>query len=299
MVEMRKSLITLSTIAALALYLAYLISHSGAVVIHQKGSDTLLIIAERWAYEYAKRKSGVEIVVGGGGSGTGIVALINGEVDIADASREIKAEELQAAEKAGVKPIEWKVAIDGISIIVNRGNPIDVVTLDQLRGIYNGSIRRWSEIGGVDAPIVAYGRQSTSGTYQYFRESVLRGGDYRRDMNQMAGNADIVEAVIKDPNGIGYVGVAYAEEQAEEVKILGVKAEKNSEIYLPTRGNIAEGRYPLARYLYLYTDGIPTGAVADYLRFILSEEGQKIVEEAGYIPMPRELAEEQLSRLGG
>ena len=299
MVEMRKSLITLSTIAALALYLAYLISHSGAVVIHQKGSDTLLIIAERWAYEYAKRKSGVEIVVGGGGSGTGIVALINGEVDIADASREIKAEELQAAEKAGVKPIEWKVAIDGISIIVNRGNPIDVVTLDQLRGIYNGSIRRWSEIGGVDAPIVAYGRQSTSGTYQYFRESVLRGGDYRRDMNQMAGNADIVEAVIKDPNGIGYVGVAYAEEQAEEVKILGVKAEKNSETYLPTRGNIAEGRYPLARYLYLYTDGIPTGAVADYLRFILSEEGQKIVEEAGYIPMPRELAEEQLSRLGG
>ena len=296
---MRRSLIMLLLIAALAVYVAYLISHSESVVIQQRGSDTLLIIAERWAYEYAKGRSGVEIVVGGGGSGTGIVALINGEVDIADASRKMKAEELQAAKKAGVKPVEWKVAIDGISIIVNRENPIDVVTLDQLRGIYNGSIRRWSEIGGIDAPIVVYGRQSTSGTYQYFRERVLRGGDYRRDMNQMAGNADIVEAVIKDPYGIGYVGVAYAEERADEVKILRVKAEKNLEAYPPTRENIAEGRYPLARYLYLYTDGIPTGAVADYLRFILSPEGQRIVEEAGYIPIPRELAEEQLSRLGG
>lgn len=240
----------------------------------------------------------VEIVVSGGGSGTGISALINKQIDIADASRQIKQEEMDTANEAGVSPVEWKVALDGISIIVNRANNIEEFSYDQLRGLYNGSITNWSEVAGVDANVVAYGRQSTSGTYVYFQEEVLNEDDYRADMNQMAGNADIVEAVINDPNGIGYVGIAYAEARKNELKIISVKVKESSKAYQPTVENIANGNYPVSRYLYVYTNGPPEGAVKDYLEFMLSSEGQGIVGEVGYIVLPQTILNDQIGKLG-
>jgi len=268
------------------------------VQIQQKGSDTLLVLAQNWAEAYVSKNKNVEIVVSGGGSGTGISALINKQIDIADASRQMKENEKDAAAQAGVNPIEWKVALDGISIIVNKENDVNELSYEQLRGIYNGSIVNWSEVGGPDATIVTYGRQSTSGTYVYFNEEVLKEDDYRADMNQMAGNADIVEAVINDPSGIGYVGVAYAKARKNELKIVSVKLKATSTAFQPTVDNIADGKYPISRYLYVYTNGIPKGAVRDYLKFILSIEGQSIVESVGYIPLPSSILTEQINKLG-
>jgi phosphate transport system substrate-binding protein len=267
------------------------------VQIQQKGSDTLLVLAQNWAEDYMSDNSNVEIVVSGGGSGTGISALINKQIDIADASRQIKQTEIDAAKEVDVNPVEWKVALDGISLIVNSENPIDELSYNQLRGIYNGSITNWSEVGGIDAPVITYGRQSTSGTYVYFNEEVLDEDDYRADMNQMAGNADIVEAVINDPNGIGYVGVAYAEARRDELKIASVKRQATSQAYQPTSVNIANGNYPVSRYLYVYTNGIPEGAVKDYIKFMLSSEGQGVVVEVGYIDLPQSILTEQLNKL--
>jgi phosphate transport system substrate-binding protein len=241
--------------------------------------------------------SNVEIVVSGGGSGTGISALINKQIDIADASRQIKQKEIDAAKEVDVNPVEWKVALDGISLIINSENNLDELSYNQLRGLYNGSITNWSEVGGIDAPVITYGRQSTSGTYVYFNEEVLDEDDYRADMNQMAGNADIVEAVINDPNGIGYVGVAYAEARKDELKIVSVKRQATSQAYQPTSANIASGNYPVSRYLYVYTNGIPEGAVKDYIKFMLSSEGQEVVVEVGYIGLPQAIRTEQLNIL--
>lgn len=268
------------------------------VQIKQKGSDTLLILVQNWAEAYMADNTDVEIVVNGGGSGTGISALINKQIDIADASREIKQQELKSAEEAGVEPVEWRVALDGISIIVNKDNSIGELDYLQLKAIYEGSVTSWSEVVGVEGAIVTYGRQSTSGTYGYFQEEVLEEEDYRTDMNQLSGNADIVEAVINDPNGIGYVGVAYADARKGELKILGIKRDPAGTAYQPTADNIANGKYPLSRYLYVYTDGVPEGAIADYIKFMLSSEGQGITEEVGYIPIPQSIVTEQLSNLG-
>jgi len=266
--------------------------------INQKGSDTILILAQRWAEVYMKDHSNVQIAVSGGGSGTGIAALINKQVEIADASREIKSSEIEQAKANGVNPIEWKVAIDGISVIVHPDNPISELSLDQLKAVYNGSFINWRQLGGSDAVIVVYGRQTNSGTYVYWKEHVLKNQDYRNDMQALNGNADIVEAIAKDKKGIGYVGVAYASERSNEVKILRVKKDATSSGILPTPEAIKDGTYPISRYLYVYTDGMPKEAVKDYIKWILGPEGQKIVEEVEYIPLPNEVANEQLKKLG-
>jgi phosphate transport system substrate-binding protein len=276
----------------------WMTSSNQTVQIQQKGSDTLLVLAQNWAEIYMESHSKIEIVVSGGGSGTGISALINKQIDIADASRSIKQTEIDSANDNGVNPVEWKVALDGISVIVNKDNLLDELSYSQIRGIYNGEVTNWSEIGGEDGVVVAYGRQSTSGTYVYFNEEVLDEDDYRADKQQLAGNAEIVEAVINDPNGIGYVGVAYAEARRDELKIVSVKKADTDTAYQPTSANIASGDYPISRYLYIYTDEIPTGAVADYIEFILSSEGQDIVSKVGYIPLPQSISSEQLDKLG-
>jgi len=268
-----------------------------SVQIQQKGSDTLLVLAQNWAEQYMATVKNVEIVVSGGGSGTGISALINKQIDIADASRQIKSSEIEAANDGGVNPVEWKVALDGISVIVHTANPLEEITYGQLRGIYNGSIVDWSEVDGDPGVIVAYGRQSTSGTYVYFNEEVLDEDDYRADKQQLAGNAEIVEAVINDPNGIGYVGVAYAQARGDELKILKVKKEASDTSYLPTSTNIANGNYPISRYLYVYTDSIPEGETAKYLQYILGSDGQEIANQVGYISIPDSVANEQLNKL--
>ena len=273
-------------------------SSNQTVQIQQKGSDTLLVLAQNWAETYMESHGKTEIVVSGGGSGTGISALINKQIDIADASRQIKQTEIDTANDGGVNPVEWKVALDGISVIVNKDNPLDELSYAQIRGIYNGDITNWSEIDREDGVVVAYGRQSTSGTYVYFNEEVLDEDDYRADKQQLAGNAEIVEAVINDPNGVGYVGVAYAEARKDELKIVSVKKADTDIAYQPTSANIASGEYPISRYLYIYTNGIPDGVVADYIEFILSSEGQEIVSEVGYIALPQAILSVQEDKLG-
>jgi phosphate transport system substrate-binding protein len=276
----------------------WMTSNNQNVQIQQKGSDTLLVLAQNWAETYMESHSKIEIVVSGGGSGTGISALINNQIDIADASRSIKQTEIDLANDNGINPVEWKVALDGISVIVNVNNPLNELSYAQIREIYNGTVKNWLEIGGEDGVVVAYGRQSTSGTYVYFNEEVLDEDDYRADKQQLAGNAEIVEAVINDPNGVGYVGVAYAEARKDELKIVSVKKADADIVYQPTSANIASGDYPISRYLYIYTDGIPEDTVADYVEFILNNEGQEIVSEVGYIPLPQSILSEQLNLLG-
>jgi len=266
-------------------------------VINQKGSDTLLVLAQRWAEAYMSENPKVQITVSGGGTGTGIAALINRQIDMADASREIKAKEIQDAKSRGIEPVEWKVAIDGISVIVHPSNHLNKITMDQLKAIYNGSYVNWKQLGGPDKPINTYGRQSNYGTYVYWQEHILRNQNYRTDMQSLNGNADIVEAVSKDPSSIGYVGVAYAAARQSDGKILGVQEKADSPAYEPSQENIISGKYPISRYLYIYTDGIPKGAVREYLRFIIGGEGQRIVEQVEYIPLPIQVSQEQLEKL--
>jgi phosphate transport system substrate-binding protein len=265
--------------------------------INQKGSDTLLILAQRWAEVHMKNHPEAQIAVSGGGSGTGIAALINKQIDMADASRPMSSKEINDAKAKGVNPVEWKVAVDGISVIVHPSNPLTSLTLAQLKMIYNGSYSSWQKVGGKDSPIVTYGRQSNSGTYVYWQEHILGNQKYRTDMQSLNGNSDIADAVARDPNAVGYVGVAYAAARRGEVKILTVQEKADTPAYEPTSANIASGKYPISRYLFIYTDGAPTGGTKEYLQFIISDQGQKITEEVEYIPLPPEIRQEQLAKL--
>ncbi len=252
---------------------------TGTIVV--KGSDTLLVVAQRWAEDFMAVHPNVNIQVAGGGSGTGFAALKDRTTDIADASREIKASEVSECKANGVNPVEWVVGLDGISIVVNSNNPVSSLTLTQLEMIYNGTYTNWSQVGGNNAEIVTYGRQSTSGTYDYFREHILHNKNFRADNRELAGNAEIVQSVQGDANGIGYVGVAYTK-QGVNVKILKIGATSEA-VYEPTIANIKSGVYPIARKLYIYTDGNPTGTLDAYVSYILGPVGQQTLEEVGYI----------------
>jgi phosphate transport system substrate-binding protein len=268
------------------------------VSVNQKGSDTLLVLAQRWAEEYMKTHPNVQIAVSGGGSGTGIAALINGQIDIADASREMTQKELDQAKAKGINPVEWKVALDGITAIVNPSNSITELTIEQLGLIYKGNVTNWKELGGPDLRIVTYGRQSNSGTYVYWKEKVLGNKDYRADMQSLNGNSDIVDAVSKDKAGIGYVGIAYAESRQSEIRILGVKKDAASPAVLPTAATVTDNTYPISRYLYFYTNGVPQGAIRDYIKWVLSPDGQAFVSKNEYVPLPAQVVEEELKMLG-
>lgn len=247
-----------------------------------KGSDTMLILGQRWAEEYMKASPDVRIQISGGGSGAGFAALINGTTDIAEGSRHMyKDEEELLIQETGKHAYEFRVALDAITLYVNEDNPVDRLTFDQLREIYLGKIRNWKEVGGKDARIILYGRQSASGTREFFRAMVLNMGDYSKLVQPLMGTAAIVNAVAKDANGIGYGGVAYA----KGVKKLMVAVEEESGYYPPDKEFIVTGQYKLGRYLYIYTAGPPKGAVKKYLDWILSPEGQRLVEEVGYFPL--------------
>jgi len=252
---------------------------TGTIVV--KGSDTLLIVAQQWAEDFITLHPKVNIQVAGGGTGTGFTALKDKTTDIADASREIKTSEIESCKAAGVNPVEWTVGLDGISIIVHPNNQVTSLSMTQLEMIYNGTYTNWSEVGGSNAPIVTYGRQSTSGTYDFFREHVLHNKDFRADNRELAGNAEIVQSVQGDANGIGYVGVAYTK-QGVNVKILGISSTSTT-VYQPTIANIKSGAYPIARKLYIYTDNTMPDLLEQYVAFILGPQGQEILEEVGYI----------------
>lgn len=256
-----------------------------------KGSDTMILLGQRWAEEYMKKNSDVAIQVTGGGSGTGAAALINGTTNIANMSRPIKDSEVQKAKQAGYYPEEFKAALDSLAIVVSKSNPVNELTLKQIMGIYTGAINNWSEVGGNDRPILRYSRESNSGTYTFLKENILKNQDYAADCQTMPGTSALANAVGKDPNGIGYGGAAYFT-STPDVKILSIKKDDKSPAVNPITANgkldyeaAWTKRYPISRYLYIYTGFKPRGEIKNYIDWILSPEGQKIVEEVGYISL--------------
>jgi phosphate transport system substrate-binding protein len=246
-----------------------------------KGSDTLVILAQRWAEIYMKEHPETSIQVTGGGSGVGIAALINGTTDIANASRPIKSTEVEKLKaRYNTLGVEIPCAKDGITIFLNEENKVQELTLQQLSDIYKARITNWKDLGGDDAPIKLYGRENSSGTYVYFQEEVVK-GDYASTCQTLPGTAAVVNAVKKDKNGIGYGGAAYA----KGVKHCKVKKDAKSTALLPTTENIANNSYPISRYLYMYLKSRPTGDIKKYIDWILSPAGQKVVVEVGYFPV--------------
>lgn len=247
-----------------------------------KGSDTMLILGQRWAEVYMNQNPGVTIQVTGGGSGVGIAALINGSTDICESSRPIKSSEVdKLKERLNSTGVEIAVARDGLSIYLNEENKISELTLDQLKGIYTGKITNWKDLGGEDAKILLYGRDNSSGTYAYFKDNVLIGADFASQTQTLPGTAAIVNAVAKDKYGIGYGGAAYA----KGVKYCKVKKDDQTPGYEPTLENIKNGKYPISRYLFWYVRNKPTGEIKKLVDFALSEQGQQIVSKVGYFPV--------------
>jgi phosphate transport system substrate-binding protein len=246
-----------------------------------KGSDTMVILAQKWAELYMKTNPSASIQVTGGGSGIGITALINGTTDICNASRPMKQAEIEKLKaRYNTLGIEIPCAKDGITIFLNDANKVQELTVKQLSEIYKGNIRNWKELGGNDAEIRLYGRENSSGTYTYFHDEVVR-SDYAASVQSLPGTAAVVNAVKKDINGIGYGGAAYA----VGVKHAKVKKDANSQAVLPTPENIKKGEYPITRFLYMYIRNRPTGETKKYIDWILSQEGQLVVTEVGYFPV--------------
>jgi phosphate transport system substrate-binding protein len=267
----------------------------GQNMIQVKGSDSEVNLVQRLAEVFMQKNPGVNIGVTGGGSGTGIAALINKQTDIANSSREIQPKEEEAAKSAGVQPFRIVIATDAISIVVHPSNRVSKLTVEQIGKIFKGEITNWKEVGGKDAKISLYGRQSNSGTFVFLRDSVLK-GDYSPNMKAMNGNAQIVEAIKRDAEGIGYVAVGYVVNEKEEVmagiKIIGVAKGAKSTVYTPTKmENVMSLKYPITRPLNHYTNGKPTGGVLDFLRFETSDEGQKIVRKEGFFPVQKDWIE--------
>ena len=263
-------------------------SDSSATYIENKGSDTIVNLALAWAERYQELHPQVRISVTGGGSGTGIAALINKTVDIANASRKIKEEESAEAQANGVEPVEHIIARDAIAVIVNPDNPVSHLTLKQISEIYSGKISNWSEVGGEDRPIVRLSRETNSGTHVYFLETVLRLGNsddktlFSMDTLLLPSSEGIVAEVRQNPNAIGYDGLGYV---PDDLKMIAIAEEDGGSYVLPSIATVNDKTYPIARDLYMYTDGEPTGIVKDYLEWILGPEAQQIVAELGFVPV--------------
>jgi len=245
-------------------------------------------LALAWAEEYQNLQPNIRISVTGGGSGTGITSLINKSTDIANASRVIKSEEIEAAKAQGIDPIQFNVARDAIAVIVNPNNPIDQLTLEQISDIYSGKINNWKEIGGEDRPIVRLSRETNSGTHVYFLETVLRLGQvdnktlFSPDTLLLPSSEGIIAEVSDNPNTIGYDGLGYV---TPEVKLIAVAKDNKSTFEYPSIETVNNNTYPIARDLYMYTAGQPVGALKDYIDWILSAEGQVIVANLGFVPI--------------
>ena len=255
--------------------------------IENKGSDTMVNLALAWAEAYGGAHPEVRLSVTGGGSGTGLAALINGTVDIANASRAIKSEEKEQAQANGVEPVEFVVARDAIAVIVNPANPVQQLTLPQLSAIYSGQITNWREVDGEDRPIVLLSRETNSGTHVYFLENVLRLGKkddqtlFSPDTLLMPSSEGISAEVRQNPNAIGYDGLGYV---TPDLKTLAVAVDAGQPYVFPTIETVNDKSYPIARDLYMYTHGAPAGVVKAYLDWVLGPEAQKIVAELGFVP---------------
>jgi phosphate transport system substrate-binding protein len=263
---------------------------AGTTIIQNKGSDTMVNVAQVWAEEYREVAPDVEVEVSGGGSGVGIAALIRGAVDIANASRDMKPQEMEAAEQnTGKMPKEFTVGYDALAVYIHKDNPLNEIDLARLAEIYveGGSVTRWSQLGvtipgAADDTIVRVSRQSSSGTYEFFRDHVLEKRDFALGSRDLNGSKEVVELVSTTPTAIGYSGMGYA---TDHVKMLRLASEAGGPSYEPSVENTNNRSYPLARSLHVYTLGEPEGAVKAYVEWILSPAGQKIVEDSGYVPL--------------
>ena len=261
---------------------------STTAYIENKGSDTIVNLALAWAEKYQGDHPDVRISVTGGGSGTGIAALVNGTVDIANASRKIKQEEVDEAESNGVDPVEHIIARDAIAVIVNPENPVNKLTLQQISDIYSGKITNWREVGGEDRPIVRLSRETNSGTHVYFLETVLRLGSkedktlFSMDTLLLPSSEGIIAEVRQNPNAIGYDGLGYV---PKDLKMIAIAKEAGGVYVLPSIATVNDKSYAIARDLYMYTNREPPGIVKDYLDWILSPEAQQIVADLGFVPV--------------
>ena len=272
--------IIISLVLAAALFFGFVAQAGNVITV--KGSDTMVILAQRWAEVYMAKHPGVTVQVTGGGSGVGISALINGTTDICNASRPMKQSEIDKLKaRFNVLGVEIKTAKDGLSLYVNESNPVQELSLEQIKKIYTGETQNWKDLGGPDAKIILYGRENSSGTYVYFKDNVLGGADFSPMTQTMPGTAAVVNAVAKDKYGIGYGGAAYG----KGIKYAKVKKDAKSTAYEPAEANVKSGLYPISRYLYMYTRNRPTGALKEYVDWILSREGQEIVSKVGYFPV--------------
>jgi phosphate transport system substrate-binding protein len=276
-----------TTFLAIALSLGFISGARADITV--KGSDTLVILAQKWAETYMSQKPGVKIQVTGGGTGTGFAALQNRTTDLCNASRKIKSAEIaKCIEAFGKRPTEYKVALDGLSIYVAAENSVKELTIEQLELIFTGKIKNWKEVGGNDAPITVYSRENSSGTYEFFKEHVLQGKDFAASAQTMPGTAAVLQAVAKDKNGIGYGGAAYG----AGAKHLLIKKDEVSAAVEPTEENVVNGSYPIWRHLFIYVNpALDKGDVAAYLKWIRSDAGQKVVKDVGYFPLPANLRE--------
>lgn len=246
-----------------------------------KGSDTMVILSQKWAEVYMQKNPGTTIQVTGGGSGVGIAALLNGSTDIANSSRPMKSTELEKLKaRYNTLGVEIPCAKDGLSVYLNKANSVSELTIKQIGAIFSGQITNWKQVGGADAPIRLYGRESSSGTFGFFKDNVVK-TDFSPSCQTLPGTAAIVNAVKKDKNSIGYGGAAYA----EGVKDCKVKKDDKSPAIAPTAATIKNKTYPITRYLYMYLKSRPTGETKAFVDWILSPEGQGVIEGIGYFPL--------------
>ncbi len=265
-----------------------------------KGSDTEVNLVQSLAESYMNKYPDASFAVTGGGSGTGIAALINQKTDIANSSRPMKEEEISSAEANGVEPFATVFAIDGLAVIVHPSLTVDNVTIDELSELFKGDIENWSDLGGEDLPVSGYGRQSNSGTYVFFRDNIVK-GDYSTSIKQMNGNSQIVEAVKNDPSGVGYVGLGYVQNKdgslVEGIKVLNVATSEGDSAVSPLeKQNVISGAYPISRPLYQYTNGKPEGKVLEFIQYELGDEGQTMVSNNGYYPLTEEYKQENSTK---
>ncbi len=280
--KVRKPMIFVASMLA-----AIVTTAEARTVLQNKGSDTLVNVAQAWAEEYQKINSDIAIAVSGGGSGTGIAAMINGTVDIANASRKMKDKEKKMAKDRGQNPVEHVVGYDALAVFIHKDNPMKTFTIEQLADIYGrkGKARKWSDLGvtvpGCEDEIVVVSRQNNSGTYAYFKKAVLGKDKFKNGTLDMHGSKDVVDLVEKTPCAIGYSGLAYATDHVQMACI----SKGGAPCVSPSVDTAGDGSYPVARPLMMYTNGEPQGDIKTYMDWIMSDEGQCIILNKGYAPV--------------
>jgi phosphate transport system substrate-binding protein len=277
----------MKTLITAVIITAAIAASASADSITVKGSDTMVVLGQKWAETYMKSHPGATVQVTGGGSGTGIAALLNGSTDICNASRPMKASErADFIKKFGKGVHEYKMALDALSVYVNKDNPVASLSFPQLEGIFTGKFTNWKEVAGPDQAISLYGRENSSGTYEFFKEHVLNKKDFAASTKTMPGTAAVIQGVAQDKGAIGYGGIAYA----EGVKPLRIAKTNGDTPVEPKEENVLSGTYPISRYLFNYVNPAKdNGAVAAYITWCLSDEGQAVVKDVGYFPLPKNM----------